>query len=82
MCSSGGQWMAALGGDAEAGSEQVLSEGKFGKNFICPAERRENEQGRVWKIDEDLWKHDDFFPVFQEGQSSTQFKPVLSGLCC
>lgn len=47
MCSSGGQWMAALGGDAEAGSEQVLSEGRFGKNFICPAKRRENEQGRV-----------------------------------
>lgn len=47
MCSSGGQWLAALVGDAEAGSEQVLTEGKFRKNFICPAERRENEQGGV-----------------------------------
>ena len=47
MCSSGGQWLAALGGEAETGSKQVLIEGEFGKNFICHTETREDEQGRV-----------------------------------
>lgn len=43
-------WWAVAGcpgGEAETGSEQVLTEGEFGKNFICHAETREDEQGRV-----------------------------------